>query len=75
MTINESFFDEHGHQHQPCAICGVDCSTHPDAGNPLALCGDCGLPTCPDHRVQDQADRCVDCASKFYQDVEADGGL
>ena len=54
------------HEHAPCALCGVDCSTHDDAANPLASCGDCGAATCPDHRVADAATRCVDCAAKFY---------
>jgi hypothetical protein len=55
-----------GHQHEACHLCGVDCSTHPDAANPLASCGDCGRPTCPDHRVDDAATRCNECAATFY---------
>jgi hypothetical protein len=60
------FTDEAGHEHKPCAVCGVDCSTHPDAGNSLDSCGDCGRATCPDHRVDDAAGRCVDCAATHY---------
>jgi len=59
--------DDHGHEHHACAFCGLDCSTHPDAGSPLDRCGDCGRPTCPDHRVDDMASRCVDCASVHYR--------
>jgi hypothetical protein len=59
--------DAQGHEHRACAFCNADCSTHPDAGNPLSCCGDCGKPTCPDHRVEDDAERCVDCASVFYR--------
>ena len=60
------------HQIEACAIClSVDgryteCSTHPDAANPLARCGDCGAATCPDHRVDDGAQRCNACAVVFY---------
>lgn len=64
--MKEIWTDARGHEHQPCAFCGVDCSTHPDAGNSLSCCGDCGCATCPDHRVDDQAARCVDCAARFY---------
>ncbi|HMJ04006.1 MAG TPA: hypothetical protein VK506_13785 [Conexibacter sp.] len=56
-----TYFDEAGYAHKPCHICGVDCSTHPDAGNPLALCGDCGKATCPDHRDETPATRCSSC--------------
>jgi len=67
-TLNgtTTYTDERGHQHAACHLCGVDCSTHPDAGNPLARCGDCGRPTCPDHRVDDAAMRCNECAATFY---------
>jgi hypothetical protein len=54
------------HEHAACSICGTDCSTHPDAANPIARCGDCGGVTCLDHRVEDAATRCVDCAATFY---------
>jgi hypothetical protein len=54
------------YESRPCAFCGVDCTTHPDAANPLDPCGDCGRVTCPDHRVDDAAARCVDCAATFY---------
>jgi hypothetical protein len=54
------------YEEQPCAICGTTCSTHPDAANPIAGCGDCGRTTCLDHRVEDAATRCVDCAATFY---------
>lgn len=62
---NSHWLDDHGHIHGTCR-CGHDCSTHPDAANPLAGCGDCGADTCPDCRVEDQATRCVECASVFY---------
>lgn len=54
------------YQEAVCAHCGVVVSTHPDAGNPWAGCGDCGVATCPDCRVDDQAQRCVTCAAVFY---------
>jgi len=59
------FIDERGHEHAPCGVCGVDCSTHPDAGNPLDFCGDCGVVTCPDHREDNSAARCPACAALF----------
>jgi hypothetical protein len=43
-----------------CAFCGVD-YTHQ-----IATCGTCGRSTCPDHRVNDHASRCNDCAVAFY---------
>jgi hypothetical protein len=43
------YIDAAGHEHATCA-CGHDCSTHPDAGNPLDCCADCGCATCPDCR-------------------------
>jgi hypothetical protein len=46
--------------------CGNTCSTHPDEGNSLAYCGDCGGVTCPDCRVEDAATRCSSCAAKHY---------
>ena len=61
------YIDDNGHEHAACHICNADCSTHPDAGNSLAQCGDCGGATCPDHRVDDAATRCVDCAATFYR--------
>lgn len=63
---NERWTDERGHEHALCAYCQADCSTHPDAANPLAPCQDCGAVTCLDHRVEDEADRCVGCAATFY---------
>lgn len=60
--------DEQGHEHAACYACQADCSSHPDAANPLAPCGDCGQVTCLDHRVSDQADRCLDCANVFYRE-------
>ena len=57
---------------RPCALClSVDgryteCTTHPDAANPLAPCQDCGAVTCLDHRILDEADRCNACAAIFY---------
>ena len=66
MTTDTRYIDERGHEHDACSICGTDCSTHPDSGNPLTCCGDCGQPTCPDHRVEDAATRCVKCAAIFY---------
>jgi hypothetical protein len=63
--------DAQGHEHQLCTFCGVDCSTHPDAGNPLSCCGNCGRATCPDHRVDDAATRCVECAANFYAEERA----
>jgi hypothetical protein len=59
------WMDEQDHIHGTCR-CGHDCSTHPDAGNSLAGCGDCGADTCPDCRVDDEATRCVECAAVFY---------
>jgi hypothetical protein len=66
MMTDYDYTDDNGHQHRPCWLCGSDCSTHPDAANPLACCGDCGRPTCPDHRVDDHAQRCNACAAVFY---------
>jgi hypothetical protein len=63
---NEAFIDDRGFEHLPCHMCGSDCSTHPDAANPLSSCGDCGKATCPDHRVEDDAQRCNACAAIFY---------
>jgi hypothetical protein len=60
------YFDDKGLEHADCHFCGTDCNTHPDAANPLSTCGDCGAVTCLDHRVADQASRCVDCAAAFY---------
>jgi hypothetical protein len=51
---------------RPCAFCGTLCSTHQDAAHPLAPCGDCGAVTCSDHRVVDEADRCVACAARHH---------
>jgi hypothetical protein len=68
----EPYIDERGDEHQACHMCGADCSTHPDAGNPLACCGDCGKPTCPDHRVDDSAQRCNECAAVHYAYVTCD---
>jgi hypothetical protein len=65
-TTPETWKDDKGYEHQFCHLCGADCSTHPDAANPLACCGDCGRPTCPDHRVDDDAQRCNACAAVFY---------
>jgi hypothetical protein len=59
--IDSTKFEQHA-----CAFCSSVCSTHPDAANPLTYCGDCGRVACPDHRVDDAADRCVDCAATFY---------
>ena len=67
VGVAYAYTDERGHAHRSCAVCGADCSTHPDAANPLDFCGDCGAPTCPDHRVEDTAGRCVDCASHHYR--------
>lgn len=58
--------DGRGIEHRPCFTCGVDCTTHPDAANPLSFCGDCGHVTCPDHRVLDETERCVACAARHY---------
>jgi hypothetical protein len=51
-NYGDHYEDDRGHYHGICR-CGHDCSTHPDAGNPLAYCGDCGEPTCPDCRIED----------------------
>ncbi len=72
-TAATRYTDDAGHDHLPCHICGADCSTHPDAGNPLECCGDCGRATCPDHRVDDAAARCSDCAAAFYAAATTDG--
>ncbi len=63
---------ENGHEHALCDFCRARCSTHPDAANPLAPCGDCGRVTCEDHRVLDEGDRCVDCAAVFYAQKHRD---
>lgn len=60
------------YEYRPCAFCGADCLTHPDAGNSLAFCGDCGAATCPDHRVDDEAQRCVQCAASHYASAHGD---
>ncbi len=53
--------DEAGHVHGTC-FCGSDCSTHPDAANPLDCCADCGADTCYDHREYvNNAPICLDC--------------
>jgi hypothetical protein len=57
----EGFVDEKGHEHKACVVCSVDCSTHPDAGNPLDCCGACGGATCPDHRDGTYAAICTLC--------------
>lgn len=58
---NTTWTDEKGHQHATCG-CGSDCSTHPDAGNPLESCADCGVATCPDCREYERnAPVCVNC--------------
>jgi hypothetical protein len=49
-----------------CGLCGANCSAHPDAAHPIDYCGDCGVVTCLDCRVEDAASRCSDCAAKFY---------
>jgi len=59
------YTDAAGHEHAACIVCGVDCSTHPDAGNSLDQCGDCGGVTCPDHREENNAARCPKCAARF----------
>jgi hypothetical protein len=41
--------DEHGITRGICA-CGIECSTHPDAGFSLDFCQTCGRVTCPDCR-------------------------
>lgn len=62
--VNERWTDERGHEHGIC-VCGSDCSTHPDAGNPLDSCADCGIATCPDCRVYSRnAPVCLTCSSK-----------
>jgi len=71
---DERWTDERGHEHGLCHFCGADCSTHPDAANPLAPCGDCGTVTCPDHRVEDAADRCNACAAVFYARTAVQNG-
>lgn len=60
---NTTFWtDDAGHEHATCTRCGVDCSTHPDAGNSLDCCADCGHATCPDCRDYiNNAPICVDC--------------
>jgi len=67
----ETWTDSNGHQHALCAFCSTDCSTHPDAANPFDYCGDCGCVACPDHRVEDEAGRCVKCAAIYYKEETA----
>lgn len=45
-----------------CHVCRVELSLHDDAGQlALAFCGDCGKPTCGDHRDESSAQRCTKC--------------
>jgi hypothetical protein len=45
-----------------CHVCKASVSTHDDAGQlSLAYCGDCGKPTCADHRDETSASRCTNC--------------
>lgn len=60
MTNTTTYHEE------ACSGCYHTASTHPDAGNSLGYCGDCGAATCPDCRVEDAATRCSSCAAKFY---------
>lgn len=64
----QPYTDDDGHEHRACHVCGADCSTRPDAGNPLDSCGDCGKATCPDHREESMAARCTPCAARKAAD-------
>lgn len=64
--MNTSYTDDGGIEHVPCHMCGTDCTSHPDAANPIAACGDCGKIACLDHRVEDSATRCNCCAAIAY---------
>jgi len=48
-----------------CHVCRVELSLHPDAGHlALSYCGDCGKPTCGDHRDETSAARCSTCRAR-----------
>jgi hypothetical protein len=48
-----------------CCICQHPVSTaNVPSKDALSYCGDCGRPTCGDHREDTGAERCSDCAAK-----------
>lgn len=56
--------NEQGFEEGDCASCGDRCSTHPDASDSLAFCGDCNAVTCSCCREDDPAQRCPKCREK-----------
>ena len=67
-AVNEKYTDEKGYEHDFCCVCGEEVSTHPDSSNGgLAQCGDCGKATCAQHRSDDLATRCTNCARRCYE--------
>ncbi len=63
---DERWTDEKDVIHAFCCICEHEVSTHDDAGQlSLEYCGDCGRPTCCDHRTADSASRCDECWSEY----------
>jgi hypothetical protein len=66
------YTDEQGIEHDVCHICKSHVSTHPDAGMSLEFCGDCGKPTCPEHRDETLAARCTVCQGRHKAAVEPD---
>jgi len=65
----DHYTDKHGTTHGLCHVCGEHANTK--TGNGLTFCGDCGKPTCFDHRnVGDPADRCTKCKPKVNEDEE-----
>ena len=61
----EAYTDENGIDYAPCHICGTTVCTHPEAGNTLEYCGDCGKVTCLEHREEGGASRCTNCQSIY----------
>ena len=57
--------DENGITHDRCHVCNDPVSTHDHAGAlSLDYCGDCGKPTCSDHRSDDRSSKCTKCQTK-----------
>ena len=64
QELNERLLNE---EELPCHICGQLANT--ETGNGLTFCGDCGKPTCYDHRnADDPGDRCTKCKPPVRED-------
>lgn len=66
MRTFEQWTNEQGITFAFCCICGRQVSTA-DVPNEYALeyCGDCGRPTCGDHREDSSAARCEECHAEY----------